>query len=227
MVEAFSALISDPAYGGQYLSLTPGSPFALTPDEYKARVAAHQMFKDMSGDSYLEAAGISADWPYGRGMYISADENFLVWVGEEDHMRVMAMHRGGSLGGLFGRLRVGLDRIEKIGPDFARSPSYGYVTSCPTNLGAGMRASIHLPLAAADRQRPQHRQCQSDCQGAWTVRPWCRRRTYRGRCRRHRRHLAKRPSDGHRSRNPHPAFRWYQGPVGDGKGNRSLIRPKL
>eukprot|EP00745_Piridium_sociabile_P005001 TRINITY_DN130317_c0_g1_i1.p1 TRINITY_DN130317_c0_g1~~TRINITY_DN130317_c0_g1_i1.p1 ORF type:complete len:104 (-),score=3.33 TRINITY_DN130317_c0_g1_i1:222-533(-) len=29
---------------------------------------------------------------------------------------------------------------------FAKSPSYGYVTSCPTNLGTGMRASVHVKL---------------------------------------------------------------------------------
>lgn len=31
------------------------------------------MFKDMSKDSYLLSAGIAADWPYGRGCYISGD----------------------------------------------------------------------------------------------------------------------------------------------------------
>jgi len=146
MIEAFSTLITNPNYGGEYLSLTPGSPYELTPEAYQARVAAHQMFKDMSGDPYLDAAGISNDWPYGRGMYVSADEQFLIWVGEEDHLRVMAMQRGGTLGSLFDRLQSGLAAIEALGPRFAHSSRYGFITSCPTNLGAGMRASAHLPL---------------------------------------------------------------------------------
>ena len=32
------------------------------------------------------------------------------------------------------------------GLTFAKSPDYGYVTSCPTNLGTGMRASVHIQL---------------------------------------------------------------------------------
>jgi hypothetical protein len=32
------------------------------------------------------------------------------------------------------------------GLEFAKSADYGFVTSCPTNLGTGMRASVHIPL---------------------------------------------------------------------------------
>jgi len=145
-ITAFAKLIEDEAYGGRYLSITPGSAYEIDAAEYDARVAAHQMFKDMSADRYLSVAGISADWPYGRGMYVSRDEDFLVWVGEEDHLRIMAMLKGGDLGALFGRLHKGLEVLGALLPDFATSPVYGNVTSCPTNLGAGMRASLHMKL---------------------------------------------------------------------------------
>lgn len=144
--QAFAQLIEAPAFGGQYLSITPGSTNEIDADEYQRRVKAHQMFKDMSSDPYLKVAGISADWPYGRGMYVSRDEDFLVWVGEEDHLRVMAMQRGGNLNALFERLRTGLETLRALLPPFATSPRYGNVTSCPTNLGAGMRASLHMKL---------------------------------------------------------------------------------
>ena len=145
-VEAFSVLMKDPDFGGQYLSLTPGSPHEMSESEYAARVQAHQMFKDMSADKYLNAAGISADWPHGRGMYISELGDFLVWVGEEDHLRIMAMQRGGDLKALFARLHGGLEKLGQLLPPFALSKTYGALTSCPTNLGAGMRASLHLKL---------------------------------------------------------------------------------
>lgn len=145
-IKAFSKLIADEAFGGRYLSITPGSDYEIDHDEYNRRVAAHQMFKDMSADRYLNVAGISGDWPYGRGMYVSGDENFLVWVGEEDHLRIMSMQKGGDLGALFGRLHGGLEVLTGLLPSFAISPVYGNVTSCPTNLGAGMRASLHMKL---------------------------------------------------------------------------------
>ncbi len=143
---AFNELARDPAFGGKYLSITPGSPHEIGAGEYDRRVKAHQMFKDMSADRYLNVAGISGDWPYGRGMYVSNDEEFLVWVGEEDHLRIMAMQRGGNLGELFERLNTGLEKLTLYLPPFATSPKYGAITSCPTNLGAGMRASLHMKL---------------------------------------------------------------------------------
>jgi len=147
MIEAFTALQGDPEFGGQYLSLTPGSPLQIDEDAYRHRVQAHQMFKDMGGDSYLNSGGISSDWPYGRGMYISGSEDFIIWVGEEDHLRIMTMRQGGDLAALFARLHGGLEKFARLSPEFAHSARYGFITSCPTNLGTAMRASLHLPLA--------------------------------------------------------------------------------
>ncbi|MBZ0218217.1 MAG: hypothetical protein K8F25_16800 [Fimbriimonadaceae bacterium] len=146
MTEAFATLQRDPAFGGQYLSLSPGSRFEIDDAEFTRRVRAHQMFRDMRGDPYLASAGISADWPFGRGMYVSDAQDFIVWVGEEDHLRVMAMNRGGDLAGLFSRLHDGLERLGTVLPLFAHSDRYGYLTSCPTNLGTAMRASLLLSL---------------------------------------------------------------------------------
>ena len=40
-----------------------------------------------------------------------------------------------------------LNQVESIeGVAFATSQKYGYVTSCPSNLGTGMRASVHLKI---------------------------------------------------------------------------------
>jgi hypothetical protein len=41
--------------------------------------------------------GIASDWPHGRGCYISKDKQFIVWVGEEDHLRIMCMKKGTML----------------------------------------------------------------------------------------------------------------------------------
>ncbi|MHA1522865.1 MAG: hypothetical protein ACTSY1_00510 [Alphaproteobacteria bacterium] len=145
-VQAFARLSEDSAFGGTYLSITPGAANQIDAGEYNRRVAVHQMFKDMSADRFLNVAGISAHWPHGRGMYVSEAEDFLVWVGEEDHLRIMAMQDGGNLNALFERLRQGLERLQDLLPAFATSPRYGNITSCPTNLGAGMRASLHVRL---------------------------------------------------------------------------------
>jgi creatine kinase len=106
------------------------------------------MFKDMSADPYLNSAGISSNWPYGRGCYVSEDKQFIVWVGEEDHLRIMCMMKGTVLNNVFDRLRNAEKVVEQYADKFARSEKYGFVTSCPSNLGTGMRASVHVRLPA-------------------------------------------------------------------------------
>ena len=103
------------------------------------------MFKDMDADPYLKSAGISSDWPYGRGCWMSDDGQKIIWIGEEDHLRIMVMKKGFLINEVFSELKELLDTVESIdGIDFAKDEQYGYVTSCPTNLGTGMRASVHV-----------------------------------------------------------------------------------
>jgi creatine kinase len=133
--------------GGRYYSITPGSPDFIDATKYNELVKAHIMFKDMAADTYLASAGIASDWPYGRGCYVSEDKGFIVWVGEEDHLRIMAMKKGTVINDVFDRLKGCIDMIESIdGLKMAMSDTYGVVTSCPTNLGTGMRASVHLKI---------------------------------------------------------------------------------
>jgi len=141
----FNELIADKRYGGRYVSITPGHKNSISDSEYNDLVKAHIMFKDMSADSFLSQAGISSDWPYGRGCYISADKGFIIWLGEEDHLRIMCMKKGAILNEVFDRLKGAVDVVEaKIDGGCAKSAWAGVVTSCPTNIGTGMRASVHL-----------------------------------------------------------------------------------
>ena len=147
MMAAFDQLIANAAYGGRYHSLTPGNPNEIDASAYQDLIDDHIMFKDMSNDPYLTAAGIAADWPFGRGCYVSEDRSFIIWVGEEDHLRIMCMERGTILNRAFDRLKTALDVVSGIDAlTFAMSCDYGVVTSCPTNLGTGMRASVHIQL---------------------------------------------------------------------------------
>lgn len=48
----------------------------------------HLLFKE--GDKFLEAVGLNKDWPNGRGIFHNEHKTFLVWVNEEDQLRVIA-----------------------------------------------------------------------------------------------------------------------------------------
>ena len=69
------------------------------------------MFKDMSADHYLVTAGIASHWPFGRGCYVSEDREFIIWVGEEDHLRIMCMKKGTILNEVFDRIRIAVEVV--------------------------------------------------------------------------------------------------------------------
>lgn len=110
-------------------------------------VEDHFLFKQ--GDRFLEAAGANRDWPHGRGIFHSDDKKFLVWVNEEDELRIISMEEGGDIKSVFDRLARAQDEMEKS-LQFAFSDEYGYLSSCPTNLGTAMRASVHIRVPKLD-----------------------------------------------------------------------------
>lgn len=108
-----------------------------------ALIKDHFLFKE--GDRFLDAAGLNRNWPEGRGIYHNTDKTFLVWVNEEDQLRIISMQQGGDILEVFTRLVNAIQSIETKVP-FSYSDHLGYITSCPTNLGTAMRASVHIAL---------------------------------------------------------------------------------
>ena len=99
-------------------------------------------FLFISGDKNLIAAGMERDWPEGRGIFHNDAKTFLVWVNEEDQLRIISMQKGGDVKGVFERLARGIKAVQESvkaesGKDFQISPKFGYIHSCPTNLGTG------------------------------------------------------------------------------------------
>jgi protein-arginine kinase len=135
-----------------------GNYYPLTGMDEKVRqqlVDDHFLF--MSGDPNLKVAGMERDWPEGRGIFHNATKTFLVWVNEEDQLRIISMQAGGDVLGVFERLARGIKAVgdsvkAESGKDFLLSPKFGYIHSCPTNLGTGMRASVHVDLPGWNKE---------------------------------------------------------------------------
>merc|ERR1712051_290888 len=47
----------------------------------------------VSGDKNLITAGMERDWPEGRGIFHNEAKTFLVWVNEEDQLRIISMEK--------------------------------------------------------------------------------------------------------------------------------------
>ena len=99
---------------------------------------------------YFAYAGVYRDWALGRGIFHNPSKTFLVWVNEEDELRIISMQPGGNIGAVFTRLMSGISALEKK-LDFIFDHQRGFIATCPSNLGTGMRASVHINLPHASK----------------------------------------------------------------------------
>lgn len=78
---------------------------------------------------------------------LNNSETISIMVNEEDHLRLQGIGAGHDVSSTWKTVDMLDDAIEDH-IDYAYSEKYGYMTSCPTNLGTGLRASymLHLPL---------------------------------------------------------------------------------
>ncbi len=80
------------------------------------------------------------------GVLVKDDETISIMLNEEDHIRIQAISSGDSIDAAYD-LADKIDDLIEESVEYAFSEKYGYLTSCPTNVGTGLRASymMHLP----------------------------------------------------------------------------------
>lgn len=81
------------------------------------------------------------------GGFVSGNEDISIMLNEEDHIRIQAYSAGMDMKSAY----EAADKMDNcIGRlvDYAYDEQYGYLTTCPSNVGTGMRVSYmcHLPL---------------------------------------------------------------------------------
>src|SRR5699024_3514428 len=87
---------------------------------------------------------------------VSENEQVSIMINEEDHIRMQLYFPGLQLTTALEEAFKFDDWLEKD-IDFAFDEEKGYLTSCPTNVGTGMRASvmIHLPALVVTKRLQQ------------------------------------------------------------------------
>ncbi|MBY6270680.1 MAG: protein arginine kinase [Caldibacillus debilis] len=106
----------------------------LDPLERRVLVEKHLISPHLAEDSSCGAC------------LLSEDEKISIMINEEDHIRIQCIYPGLQLKEALYLANYLDDQLEEH-LDFAFSETRGYLTSCPTNVGTGLRASvmIHLP----------------------------------------------------------------------------------
>merc|ERR1711990_984068 len=106
----------------------------------------------------LLASGMGRHWPDGRGVFHNFNKNLFVWVGEEDHLRIVSMqgsrkkptNEGKQIKEVTARFMRACAEVEKVlkaeGSGFMHNDHLGWVLTCPSNLGTGLRAGTMVML---------------------------------------------------------------------------------
>lgn len=105
----------------------------LTPLQRRVLVEKHLISPNLAGTEY-------------GACLLSENEHISVMLNEEDHIRIQCLFSGLQLSEALQSANQIDNWIEKE-VEYAFDESLGYITSCPTNVGTGLRASvmIHLP----------------------------------------------------------------------------------
>ncbi|XP_064169028.1 creatine kinase U-type, mitochondrial-like isoform X1 [Anguilla rostrata] len=142
MVNALASLQGE--LEGHYYSVAE-----MTEQEQQQLTDDHFLF-EKPVSPLMTCTGMARDWPDSRGIWHNKQKTFLVWVNEEDHTRVISMEKGGNMKQVFERFCKGLKEVEKQilekGWEFMWNEKLGYILTCPSNLGTGLRASVHITL---------------------------------------------------------------------------------
>lgn len=101
--------------------------------EKQALIEKHLLSRELTGN------------PEGA-LLLGRDENLSIMIEEEDHYRLQCILGGFQLNQAFA-MADEMDNMLGAFAIYAFDEKLGYLTSCPTNVGTGMRASImmHLP----------------------------------------------------------------------------------
>lgn len=147
---------------GQYFPLNGSKSMEGAMDKEKEEYLRNSGNLFQEPDStLLLSSGCGRHWPDARGIFHNDDENFFVWVNEEDQMRIVSMEKGDNINAIFTRFSNATAAIQKVltaeGYDFMHNEHLGFILTCPSNLGTGLRAGamVKIPLFSA---RPDFKQ---------------------------------------------------------------------
>ena len=127
---------------------------ALRPDKYTWLEL--EDLSDIDRQCLVERHLISRELAAGegpRGVAIGPKQRIAIMANEEDHLRLQVYSAGLQLEGTWQEADAIDDRLEEQ-VTYTFSPTLGYLTACPTNVGTGMRASVmlHLPALVLTKQ---------------------------------------------------------------------------
>jgi len=146
-----------PLAGSKSYKAKPGGMSHAMEEDLRSR---GNLFQEPDS-TLLLSSGCGRHWPDARGIFFNDAKNFFVWLNEEDHMRIISMEPGDGIKKIFVRFATACNEVQKVlkgeGYDFMHNDHHGYILTCPSNLGTGLRAGamVNLPLLSSRKDFKQ------------------------------------------------------------------------
>jgi creatine kinase len=118
----------------------------MTDEQRDFLLSKGYLFQIPTARNLLMGAGAARDWPNNRGIFHNDNQTALAWCNEEDHCRIISMKNGGDIPDVFARFCNLSKALEATGASLMRNDKLGYMGTCPSNLGTGLRASVMVKL---------------------------------------------------------------------------------
>merc|ERR1719272_2733642 len=143
-----------PLHGSQSYA---AKPTGMTEEKEDQLRKTGNLFQEPDS-TLLLASGMGRHWPDGRGVFHNDEKSLFVWFGEEDHLRIVSMQgnrstpspAGKDIREVTARFMRACHEVQKVlkaeGYDFMHDEHLGWVLTCPSNLGTGLRAGTMVKL---------------------------------------------------------------------------------
>ncbi len=120
--------------------------------EYISIKELSELEKQVLVEKHLISPHLAEDSRHGA-VLLSDNESVSVMINEEDHLRIQCMFSGFQLDKAW-ELGNEIDDAFEKKLHYAFDEDFGFLTSCPTNVGTGIRASVmmHLPALVMTQQ---------------------------------------------------------------------------
>jgi len=122
----------------------------MTPEQSEDLRSQGFLFQKPAPTNLLTYCGAARSWPKNRGIFHNEGKTALAWCNEEDHCRIISMSKDGDVKGVFARFcaisHAIKESVESGGGKFMYSDKLGFLGTCPSNLGTGLRGSVMIKL---------------------------------------------------------------------------------
>ena len=140
----------------------PGTYYTLIevlerPSQVRVRLAAAGLLSPITETEKIEKTEETEEltdekrwhgkhWPYGRGVYLSADGNLAIWINVQDHIRVICSTseaKPGRIGKAYVRIAKLMNVLERH-LIFKRDPKLGFLSARPSCVGNTLRFHLRI-----------------------------------------------------------------------------------